>query len=143
VRRELAFNFARFTPNPESLEVLPDWCRRTMKKDAKDKRLHTYTSRQFEAAETHDALWNAAQKELLLRGTIHGYYRMYWGKKIIEWTPTYEQALHVMIHLHDIYALDGRDPNMSLHGMRRKTDTEAYIAEIAGLERTGRDLWRI
>jgi len=170
VRRELAFNFARFTPKPESSEALPDWCRRTMKKHAKDKRPYLYTTRQFELAETHDALWNAAQKELLLRGTIHGYYRMYWGKKIIEWSRTYDQALEVMIHLHDVYALDGRDPNtytnilwcfglhdrpwgerpvfgqlryMSLEGMRRKTDTEAYIAEIAEVERTGRDPWRI
>lgn len=170
VRRELAFNFARFTPNPESLDVLPGWCRRTLKKHAKDKRPWMYTPRRFEHAETHDPLWNAAQKELLLRGTIHGYYRMYWGKKIIEWSPTYEQALRVMIHLHDVYALDGRDPNtytnilwcfglhdrpwaerpvfgqlryMSLEGMRRKTDTGAYIAEIAELEHTGRDPWRV
>lgn len=170
VRRELAFNFARFTRNPESLDTLPDWCHRTMKKHAKDKRPYLYTPRQFEHAETHDSLWNTAQKELLLRGTIHGYYRMYWGKKIIEWTPTYEQALRVMIQLHDVYALDGRDPNtytnilwcfglhdrpwgerpifgqlryMSLEGMRRKTDVEAYIAEITELERTGRDPRRL
>ena len=170
VRRELAFNFARFTPQPASLDTLPDWCHRTMKKHANDPRPYVYTPLRFEQAETHDALWNAAQKELLLRGTIHGYYRMYWGKKIIEWSPNYEQALRVMIHLHDVYALDGRDPNtytnilwcfglhdrpwgerpifgqlryMSLDGMRRKTDVDAYIAEITELERTGRDPWRL
>lgn len=170
VRRELAFNFARFTPDVESLDALPDWCRRTMSKHAKDKRQYTYTPEQFERAETHDALWNAAQKELLIRGKIHGYYRMYWGKKIIEWSATYEDALQVMMHLHDVYALDGRDPNtytnilwcfglhdrpwgerpvygqlryMSLEGMKRKTDTEAYIAEIGELERTGMDPFRI
>ena len=157
VRRELAFNFARFTPNVESLDALPEWCKRTMAKHADDPRPWLYTPEQLERAETHDDLWNATQKELLLRGKIHGYYRMYWGKKIIEWSPTYEQALRVMIDLHDIYALDGRDPNtytnilwcfglhdrpwgerpvfgqiryMSLEGMRRKTDTAAYIRDV-------------
>ena len=170
VRRELAFNFARFTPDVESLDALPDWCKRTMAKHAADPRPWIYTPKQFEQAETHDELWNATQKELLLRGKIHGYYRMYWGKKIIEWSPDYEQALRVMIHLHDIYALDGRDPNtytnilwcfglhdrpwgerpvfgqlryMSLDGMKRKTDTAAYINEIAELERTGKDTYAI
>jgi deoxyribodipyrimidine photo-lyase len=158
VRRELAFNFARFARNPESFDDLPDWCKANMKKHAKDKRERTYTPEQLEAAETYDPLWNATQQELLLRGKIHGYYRMYWGKKIIEWSPTYEQALHTMIHLHDRYALDGRDPNtytnilwcfglhdrpwterpvfgnfrwMSFDGMKRKTDVQAYIDEIA------------
>jgi deoxyribodipyrimidine photo-lyase len=170
VRRELAFNFARFTGNVESLDTLPDWCKRTMAKHAQDKRPEHYTAAQFEKAETHDPLWNAAQKELLLRGKIHGYYRMYWGKKIIEWSKTYEEALRIMIHLHDVYALDGRDPNtytnilwcfglhdrpwverpifgqlryMSFDGMKRKTDVDAYNKEIACLERTGKDPFRI
>jgi deoxyribodipyrimidine photo-lyase len=170
VRRELAFNFARFTPEPESLDALPDWCKRTMKKHARDKRPQVYSYDQLARAETYDALWNATQKELLLRGKIHGYYRMYWGKKIIEWSPTYEDALRAMIDLHDVFALDGRDPNtyanilwcfglhdrpwaerpvfgqlryMSLEGMRRKTDVDAYINEIAALERTGKDPFRI
>jgi deoxyribodipyrimidine photo-lyase len=170
VRRELAFNFARFTADVESLDAVPDWCKRTMSKHAEDARPALYTPEQFERAETEDALWNAAQKELLLRGKIHGYYRMYWGKKIIEWSPTYEQALRVMIHLHDVYALDGRDPNtytnilwcfglhdrpwserlvfgqlryMSLDGMKRKTNTEEYIKEILYLERTGKDPFRL
>ena len=164
VRRELAFNFARFAGDQiESLDVLPDWCKATMAKHAGDPRPYLYSPKQFENAETHDALWNAAQRELLLRGTIHGYYRMYWGKKIIEWSPTYEEALRTMIHLHDVYALDGRDPNtytnilwcfglhdrpwaerpifgqlryMSIEGMKRKTDVDAYIAEIDALSRS-------
>ncbi|HVW86458.1 MAG TPA: deoxyribodipyrimidine photo-lyase [Bryobacteraceae bacterium] len=170
VRRELAFNFARFARDSESLTELPEWCRQTMAKHARDPRPHLYTPEQLERAETYDPLWNATQKELLIRGKIHGYYRMYWGKKIIEWSSTYEQALRVMIDLHDVYALDGRDPNtytnilwlfglhdrpwterpifgqlryMSFDGMRRKTDTDAYIKEIAYLERTGKDPWRI
>ncbi len=161
VRRELAFNFARFAgAQVESLDVVPDWCKRTMAKHAADPRAFVYSPEQFENAATHDPLWNAAQRELLLRGTIHGYYRMYWGKKIIEWSATYEEALRTMIRLHDVYALDGRDPNtytnilwcfglhdrpwgerpvfgqlryMSFDGMKRKTDVEAYIREIADL----------
>jgi deoxyribodipyrimidine photo-lyase len=157
VRRELAFNFARFTPIPESLDALPDWARKTLRKHARDKRDSVYSRDQFEGAETHDPLWNAAQKELLLTGKIHGYYRMYWGKKIIEWSPTPEEALATTIYLNDRYALDGRDPNsyanilwcfglhdrpwverpifgqvrfMSYGGMRRKTDVDAYIRSI-------------
>src|SRR6185437_16847901 len=108
VRRELAFNFARFAgDNIESLDLLPDWCKATMAKHAADPRPYLYSPKQFENAETHDALWNAAQRELLLRGTIHNYYRMYWGKKIIEWSSTYQDALDSMIYLHDRYALDG------------------------------------
>jgi len=161
VRRELAFNFARFAGDQlESLDVLPDWCKRTMAKHASDRRPYPYTPKQFENAQTHDPLWNAAQRELLMRGTIHGYYRMYWGKKIIEWSPTYEEALRTMIHLHDIHALDARDPNtytnilwcfglhdrpwgerpvfgqlrcMTFEGMKRKTDVNAYIREIETL----------
>jgi deoxyribodipyrimidine photo-lyase len=112
VRRELAFNFARFAgASAESLGILPDWCKRTMAKHAADARPFLYARHQFESAATHDPLWNATQRELLLRGTIHGYYRMYWGKKIIEWSRTYEDAMRTMIELHDVYALDGRDPN--------------------------------
>jgi len=157
VRRELAFNFARFSPSLDSLDALPDWARATLAKHARDRRDPVYTRDQFENAATHDALWNATQTELLTRGVIHGYYRMYWGKKIIEWSPTHEDALATMIYLHDRYALDGRDPNtytnilwcfglhdrpwserpifgmtryMTLDGMRRKTDVDAYIREV-------------
>jgi deoxyribodipyrimidine photo-lyase len=170
VRRELSFNFARFTDDPESLDSTPEWAKRTMAKHAADSRPFLYSPEQFERAETHDELWNAAQKELLLRGIIHGYYRMYWAKKIIEWTPTYEDALRLMIDLHNVYALDGRDPNtytnilwcfglhdrpwgerpvfgqlryMSQEGMKRKTDTATYIKEIALLEATGKDPYRL
>lgn len=166
VRRELAFNFARYARDREGFGDLPDWCRATMAKHARDRRPYLYTPEQFESADTHDPLWNAAQKELLLRGVIHGYYRMYWAKKIIEWSPTYEEALATMLRLHDIYALDGRDPNtytnilwcfglhdrpwgerpifgmlryMSFDGMRRKTDTDGYIKEISYIEKTGKD----
>jgi deoxyribodipyrimidine photo-lyase len=164
VRRELAFNFARFAPRVDSLEALPEWARKTIRRHRRDRRDPVYTREQFERAATHDALWNAAQQELLLRGVIHGYYRMYWGKKIIQWSPTCEAALETMIYLHDRYALDGRDPNtyanilwcfglhdrpwperrifgtlryMSLEGMRRKTDVDAYIRAVTGLRAAG------
>lgn len=162
VRRELAFNYAAHVDSPGSLDNLPSWCHETMKKHAGDKRDPSYTPRQLEHAETYDELWNATQKEMLLRGKIHGYYRMYWGKKIIEWSPTYQEAAQTMIDLHDRYALDGRDPNtytnilwcfglhdrpwfdrpifgairyMSLEGMKRKTDTRTYVQQIRLLEK--------
>jgi deoxyribodipyrimidine photo-lyase len=170
VRRELAFNFARHTAQPATLEALPEWARNTLQAHAGDTRPALYSRKQFEEAETHDPLWNATQWEMLLRGKIHGYYRMYWGKKIIEWSRTYEDALETMIYLHDRYALDGRDPNtytnilwcfglhdrpwnerpvfgmvryMSLDGMKRKTNAEAYIREIRHLRETGSDPFRV
>jgi deoxyribodipyrimidine photo-lyase len=160
VRRELAFNFSRHAQHPDSLDELPKWALATLQKHNRDPRPYLYTREQLERGETRDPLWNAAQKELLLRGTIHGYYRMYWGKKIIEWTETHQQALDEMIYFHDRYALDGRDPNtytnilwcfglhdrpfterpifgqvryMSYDGMKRKTDVAAYIREIESL----------
>jgi deoxyribodipyrimidine photo-lyase len=165
VRRELAFNYARHVEDPGSLGNLPEWCQLNMKKHAHDKRDPVYTPQQLDGAETYDDLWNATQKELLLTGKIHGYYRMYWGKKIIEWSGSYEEAAKTMIDLHGRYALDGRDPNtytnilwcfglhdrawferpvfgkmryMSLEGMKRKTDTDAYIEETRALERSSR-----
>ena len=170
VRRELAFNFARFTPDVHTLASLPDWCRKTMAKHAADVRNPVYTAEQMERGETYDDLWNATQKEMLLRGKVHGYYRMYWGKKILEWSATYDEALQLMIYLHDKYCLDGRDPNtytnilwcfglhdrpwgerpifgmlryMSYDGMKRKTDIKAYINEVAEMERTGKDQTKV
>jgi deoxyribodipyrimidine photo-lyase len=158
VRRELAFNFARFTVDPVSLSHLPEWAQKTMRKHARDKRPAIYTRDEFAGAATHDALWNSTQREMLRRGMIHGYYRMYWGKKVIEWSKTYQHALETMVYIHDRWALDGRDPNtyanilwlfglfdrpwperpifgqiryMSLEGMRRKTDVDAYVREMA------------
>ena len=111
VRRELAFNFVRHAADAASLRELPEWARRTLDLHRNDRRNPLYTREQLEAAATCDDLWNAAQTELLLRGRIHGYYRMYWGKKILEWSPTPEEALASAIYLNDRYALDGQDPN--------------------------------
>jgi deoxyribodipyrimidine photo-lyase len=166
VRRELAFNFARYASRLDSVEALPKWARETLSEHKKDPREAGYPREQFESAATADDLWNAAQKELLLRGKIHGYYRMYWGKKILEWSATPEEALSTMIHLNDRYALDGQGPNgyanilwclglhdrpwperpvygtvrsMSRAGMERKTDVKAYLREIESLERTRKE----
>lgn len=170
VRRELAFNYARHVARPDTLANLPEWARATLLKHARDHREPVYDRAAFERALTHDALWNACQKEMLLRGKIHGYYRMYWGKKIIEWSRTCQDALETMVLLHDRYALDGRDPNtytnilwcfglhdrpwqerpvfgmiryMGYEGMKRKTGVDAYLREIASLEQTGRDPFRL
>ncbi len=161
VRRELSFNYVRHVERPERLENLPAWARETMAKHARDERDPVYSRGHIERGETYDELWNATQKEMLLRGKIHGYYRMYWGKKILEWTRSYQQAVDLMVDIHGRYALDGRDPNtftnilwcfglhdrawgereifgkiryMSLEGMKRKTDTQAYINEIRALQ---------
>ncbi len=157
VRRELAFNFAYHADRIDRLAALPTWAQATLDAHRSDTRDPVYTRRRFENAATHDDLWNCTQKELRIRGKIHGYYRMYWGKMILEWSATPEDALTTMIHLHDRYALDGRDPNtyanilwcfglhdrpwperpiygtvrsMTRAGMDRKTDTAAYIQEI-------------
>ena len=162
VRRELAFNHSLYAADPKSLANVPNWARETLGKHDGDERPWIYTQEQFERAETHDALWNATQKEMLLRGKIHGYYRMYWGKKAIEWSRSHQEALDTMIYLHDRYALDGRDPNtytnilwcfglhdrpwqeraifgmiryMGLDGMKRKTGVNAYVHEISQLEK--------
>ena len=164
VRRELAFNFACRARRLDSLSELPAWARDTLAQHRRDPRDAVYTRDRFERAETADDLWNAAQHELLLRGAIHGYYRMYWGKKILEWSATPEEALETALYLNDRYALDGQDPNgysnilwcfglhdrpwparpvygavrsMSRAGMERKTDTAAYIREIEALKGKG------
>jgi deoxyribodipyrimidine photo-lyase len=111
-----AFNFDTydFSPLPEAgtlAGVLPVWARASLNKHAADRRAKTYTLEQFEAADTHDPLWNAAQRELVATGRIHNYLRMLWGKKVLEWSPTPEAAYRVLEHLNNKYAIDGRDPN--------------------------------
>lgn len=111
VRRELSYNFCHFNPKHTSIEALPAWARQTIFAHEKDARPYVYSPRQFEDAATHDEIWNLAQRELLATGKIHGYVRMLWGKKIIEWSKTPQEALATMIRLHHRYALDGRNPN--------------------------------
>jgi len=169
VRRELAYNFCWFTPLEDhtSLDVLPDWARETMAAHADDDRPHEYDHAAFERADTHDELWNAAQRELLHTGTIHNYVRMLWGKKILEWSPDYRSALETMVALHDRWALDGRDPNtyanvlwcfglhdrafgeravfgklrpMTVRSTRRKHDVDSYMQRVDAWERDAEEL---
>ena len=157
VRRELAYNFCRFNANHRTLAALPAWAQATLAAHAEDPRPELYTSEEFAAAHTQDTLWNAIQAELLTTGLMFGYYRMYWGKKIIEWSRTPAEAQSIMIGLHEKYALDGRNANtysnilwcfgkhdrpwaerpvfgkvryMSRAGMEAKTDVAAYVDRV-------------
>lgn len=155
VRRELADNFCHRTPNYDTTGGWPEWARATLEKHATDPRGHLYSPEALEAAETHDPLWNAAQRDMVVLGRMHGWLRMYWVKKILEWTESPEKALEIAIRLNDRYELDGRDPNgyagiswglaglhdrpwgeraifgtvrsMTFAGAKRKFDVEAYI----------------
>ena len=111
VRRELSYNMTRFNQKYDSLAALPDWVHRTMRKHADDERQFTYSLEQLERGETHDELWNAAQREMVVTGEMHNYVRMLWGKNVIAWSPTYEIAFETLVHLNNKYCLDGRNPN--------------------------------
>jgi deoxyribodipyrimidine photo-lyase len=168
VRRELAINFVARNPDYDTLAGCPEWARQTLAKHASDKRPVVYTARQLEAAETHDPLWNAAQMEMVLSGRMHNYLRMYWAKKILEWTPDPASAFAIAVDLNDRYEMDGRDPNgytgvawaiggkhdrpwperpifgtirfMSYDGARKKFDVDRYIAYVRDLAK-GPDLF--
>jgi len=111
VWRELAINFVRYTPNYDSPGCAEAWAKQTIAEHARDEREHLYTLPQLEAAHTHDALWNAGQLQMIRHGWMHNSIRMYWAKKILEWTPNIATAMKYCIHLNDKYFLDGRDPN--------------------------------
>lgn len=156
VRRELAENFCLHNPRYDSLEGAPDWALKTLDAHRGDPRPYLYTPEQFELAATHSRLWNAAQTQLRLSGYMHGYMRMFWAKKILEWSATPEEAHATVVRLNDRYQLDGRDPNgyvgalwsvaglhdrpwkqrpvygsiryMNENGCRRKFRADAYIA---------------
>lgn len=167
VRRELAVNFVRYNPHYDSADACEPWAARTLRAHARDERKFLYREAQLENAETHDPLWNAAQKQMVLTGWMHGYMRMYWAKKILEWSPSPAEAFAIAARLNDRYELDGRDPNgyagiawaivgkhdrawgperpvygkiryMSYESTSRKFNAKAYIARIAALEK-GRD----
>jgi Deoxyribodipyrimidine photo-lyase type II (EC 4.1.99.3) len=111
VRRELADNFCFYNSSYDAFKGFPRWSQTTLNDHRKDSRVYSYTLKELENAQTHDDLWNAAQREMTVKGKMHGYVRMYWAKKILEWAETPEQALSVAIYLNDKYELDGRDPN--------------------------------
>jgi deoxyribodipyrimidine photo-lyase len=161
VRRELADNFCQYNPSYDTVDAFPDWAKKTLNAHRRDRREFIYSREVLEKGETHDPLWNAAQHEMVRRGKMHGYLRMYWGKKILEWTRSPEEALQFALYLNDRYELDGRDPNgyagiawsiggvhdrawgerpvfgkiryMSYNGCRSKFNVDKYRAGVAAL----------
>ncbi|NTW58023.1 MAG: deoxyribodipyrimidine photo-lyase [Nitrospirae bacterium] len=162
VRRELSDNFCFYAPDYDGPKGFPAWAQKTLAQHLEDKREHVYTLKEFEEARTHDDLWNAAQLEMVKRGKMHGYLRMYWAKKILEWSRSPTEAMKTAIYLNDKYELDGRDPNgyagiawsiggvhdrpwgerkvfgmvryMSYNGCKSKFDVKAYITYVKGLK---------
>ncbi len=160
VRRELSDNFCHYNSNYDSVNGFPAWAKDTLSSHMKDRRDYEYTEGELDGARTHDPLWNAAQIQMRKRCKMHGWLRMYWAKKILEWTPTPEEALRITIALNDRYELDGRDPNgyvgaawsiggvhdrpwaerpifgkvryMNLNGARRKFDVDRFISTMKG-----------
>ena len=159
VRRELSDNFCYFNPKYDSFDGFHDWAKTSLNEHRKDEREFIYSLEEFEQANTHEDLWNAAQKELLITGKLHGYMRMYWAKKILEWSSSPEEGLRIAIFLNDKYELDGRDPNgytgcawsiggvhdrpwferpvygkiryMNRNGAKNKFDIDAYISKYS------------
>jgi deoxyribodipyrimidine photo-lyase len=111
IRKELSDNYCFYNENYDNFEGFADWAKLSLKKHYEDVREFVYSKNEFESAKTDDTLWNSAQNELLQSGKIHGYMRMYWAKKILEWTPDIKNAQEIAIYLNDKYALDGRGPN--------------------------------
>jgi len=111
VRRELSDNYCFYNPDYDNFQGLPEWAKTSLNTHRKDERDYIYSLEEFETAKTHDPLWNAAQMEMVITGKMHGYMRMYWAKKILEWTKSPENAFEYSIYLNDRYQLDGRDPN--------------------------------
>ncbi len=160
VWRELARNFCYYNPNYNHYEGIPDWAKETLEEHKKDRREYIYTLEELENAKTHDEYWNSAQLELLKTGKMHNYMRMYWCKKIIEWTDDPKKAFDIACYLNDKYELDGRDPNgysgiswcfgthdrpwkerkifgkvryMSASGLEAKFDIKKYVEKVKGL----------
>lgn len=153
VRRELSFNLCFYNPHYDAYDGLPDWSRKTLTEQASDEREYLYTRSELEAAQTHDPYWNAAQNQMVRTGRMHNYLRMYWGKKVLEWSQTPQQAYEVLIYLNNKYETDGRNANsyaginwifgthdrpwarrpifgtvryMAASGLKRKFDADAY-----------------
>ncbi len=157
VRRELAINHVYFRKNYDRYETLPDWAKKSLSKHKRDKRSHRYARKSFEMSKTHDEYWNAAMTEMRITGYLHNHMRMYWGKKILEWSNTPESAFKTALYLNNKYFLDGRDPNsyanvawifglhdrpwqerkvfgkvryMNAKGLERKFDVKAYVDAV-------------
>lgn len=153
VRRELAFNFVNYNPEYDNIKCLHSWALNSLDEHKDDIREYIYTPEEFEDAKTHDMYWNAAMTEMKKTGYMHGYMRMYWGKKVLEWSPCHTEAYNTLVYLNNKYFLDGRDPNgyagiawcfgkhdrawqtrevfgkiryMNANGLKRKFDADLY-----------------
>jgi deoxyribodipyrimidine photo-lyase len=162
VRRELACNFAAYAESPHTYACVPAWARKTLAAHARDVRPYQYDALQLEECTTHDPYWNAAMREMKITGRLHGYLRMYWGKKILEWSSSPAEAFSTALRLNNRYFLDGRDPSslagvawcfglhdrpwqerpgfgmvryMNESGLRRKFDIEAWVRRVESRER--------
>ena len=160
VRRELAMNFAFYTSNYDDYECIPGWAQKTLADHQDDQREYVYTRQQLENADTHDPYWNASMLEMKNTGFMHNYMRMYWGKKILEWSTTPQEAFRTTLAINNKYFLDGRDPNsytgvawlygvhdrawferpifgktryMAASGLERKCDIAAYVKKVNDL----------
>jgi deoxyribodipyrimidine photo-lyase len=111
VRRELAVNFVRYNDHYDTFASLPAWAQKTLVLHQADQRENEYSLDELERAATHDPFWNSAQQEMIKTGKMQGYMRMYWGKKILEWSKTPQDAFSAALHLNNKYEVDGRDPN--------------------------------
>jgi deoxyribodipyrimidine photo-lyase len=132
VRRELADNFCLYNPDYDKVAGAHAWAQTTIAEHAADVREFMYTRAQFEAGETHDELWNAAQLQMVTTGKMHGFIRMYWAKKILEWTPDAQTAIDIALYLNDKYELDGRDPGGVVGVMRSVCGVhDRYLAKFA------------
>jgi len=167
VRRELGVNFVYFNERYDDYAALPDWARRTLRERAHDRREYLYRAEDLENARTHDPYWNAAQNEMRVTGKMHNYLRMYWGKKILEWMRTPEEAFATALRLNNRWELDGRGAGgfagvawcfgkhdrpwkrrpvfgmiryMNEAGLRRKFDADAYASRIEKLGTALRDI---
>ena len=157
VRRELSMNFVWYNKDYDTFNSLPNWAQLTLNLHQKDKREPLYSVEQLEKGKTYDPYWNAAQKEMVIRGKMHGYMRMYWGKKILEWTADPKEAFKIALYLNNKYELDGRDANsftgvawcfgkhdrawkerpafgkvryMNDNGLERKLDIKGYVEKV-------------
>ncbi len=144
VRRELSDNYCLYNPYYDSIDGADSWALKTLDEHRDDRRDYVYSYEQFELVETHDTLWNAAQNQIRLTGRMHGYMRMYWAKKILEWTADPETAFRYALLLNDTYALDGRDPNgyvgvaWSVAGVHDRAWTERPVyGKIRYMNRNG------
>lgn len=139
IRKELSDNYCFYNSNYDNYKGLPEWGIKTLTKHTHDERDYIYSQEEFEQGNTHDSLWNACQQELVLTGWLHGYLRMYWAKKILEWTRDYNEAHSIAVYLNDKYELDGRDSNgyvgisWSIGGLH---DRPWFEKPIFGLVRT-------